>query len=466
MSNTDDRDLSLLICSTLNNFGFKKENVRFRSKCVMSDEVMKNNNVRKKLGSPHAYIISVGSAGEGVKLSDSDFDRMFVRDDIICLDKGDTVENLTILEADNSNTAPGYTKVVLTNTLVRSYAGMKLHLSTCGYATSTGGHSYLSSAKYRSLNFNSYKTFTQNDALTESVTTNGPAVTVKMSDNLTNFEGDVVYSLFFYGSEHLRTWANRTRYYTWPSSECVREISGMEGYLVPVGDKQSAQQDLEWRICYTTAEKELIASLNDIQIKVYVLLKMVAKSVLKPVCKALTSYVVKNVVFWIMEGTDQQILSPDIIVNLIQKSLYFIKYCLENNHFPNYMIPERNLLRGAVNSMEKQNVLNFLSDCLREGGTVLLRVPKLYRCVSYSMTYPENVIKYGKWRDEVEKQMYLLELRKYEITDPISSISNLSEWENLISTVNNDARLEGPKIEMFSLVVPDAIPLFISGKEV
>ncbi|XP_053404987.1 uncharacterized protein LOC128558798 [Mercenaria mercenaria] len=459
MSNTDDRDLSLLIFSTLNNFGFKKENVCFRSLIGSYEDKAKETSSKEQKISRH-HIILVGSAGEGVQLSDSDVDGMGFFEDIICLDQGDTVENLIILEADHSNTAPGYTKVVLTDTLLTASDVIYLHLMvsmcTSGSATSTDRHSYVSSTKFRSFYFNIFKiaTHTENTGVENELTTNGPAVTFRMSHR-PNSEGDAVPSLLFYGSEHLRKWANRTRHYTWPSSECVREISGMEGYLVPVGDKLSIQQDLEWRICYTTAEKELIASLNDIQIKVYVLLKLLAKSVLKPVCKALTSYVVKNIVFWIMEGTHQQSLSPDLIVNLIQKSLYFMKYCLENNHFPNYMIPERNLLRGAVNSREKQNVINFLSDCLREGGTVLLRVPKLYQCVFYSKTYPENVIKFGKWRDEVEK----LDLQFPEICDNFfinlyTGNMSMNEIQNFTSNVS----------KMLALVMPDLIPLLNSGK--
>ncbi|XP_053394388.1 uncharacterized protein LOC123554348 [Mercenaria mercenaria] len=457
MSSTDAKDLSLLIYSTLNNFGFKKENVCFRSKYLMSYKALK-----------HFYNI-VGSAGEGVPLSHSDVDCMIVLDDIICLDQCDTVENLTILETDNSNTAPGYTKVVLKNKLRGSEFEILLHLSTYASATTPDGQPYVSSTIFRGT-YNYFKICTiPLLRLQYEITINGPAETYKLSGRSANFDKDFVLSLLFYGSEHLSKWANRTRYYTWPSSECVREISEMEGYLVPVGDKQSAHQDLEWRICYTTAEKELIASLNDIQIKVYVLLKMVAKSVLKSVCKALTSYVVKNVVFWVMEGTHQQSLSPDLIVNLIQKSLYFMKYCLENNHFPNYIIPERNLLRGAVNSREKQNVINFLSDCLREGGTVLLRVPKLYQCVSYSTTYPENVIKYGKWRDEAEKQKLLLDFRLAEICDHnflfnTTTCKSMNEIQNLFLNRMNDAKTVEHLVKLLVLVMPDFIPLLLSGK--
>jgi hypothetical protein len=57
------------------------------------------------------------------------------------------------------------------------------------------------------------------------------------------------------------------------------------------------------------------------------------------------------------------------------------------------MIPERNLLKGVAGGKEKESIVNFLSDCLKEGGNVILKIPKLCQYVSiYRKTRgPPNV---------------------------------------------------------------------------
>ncbi|XP_045186400.2 uncharacterized protein LOC123544391 [Mercenaria mercenaria] len=414
-------------------------------------------------------MIPAGSFAEGLYLSGSDQDFMFVVKDAVCLDQGSESEHFIVLETDYTNTPPGYTKALYTNIPGTNQHQVSTILSfgICGYK-SVANYPYVSSAKFRSSCYGIHTMrpmSTKNGIESNIRTTNGPAITNTVQIGNSCFERDTVYSVYFYGSDILLKWANRRRLYNWPSVEIVKEISEMEGYIVPVGDKQSENQNLEWRICYTAAEKELVSSLSDIQIKLYVLLKLVAKSVLNPVCKALTSYVVKNVVFWIVEGTHPEQLSPDNLVSLLLKSLHFIKCCLEENHFPNYMIPERNLLRGAVVGKEKQNVINFLSDCLREGGTVMLSVPKLYKCVSYRVTNPENSVFYEKWRDEVENQRNVIMLQQLDHID----INSWLKPEHLTVTnykISKDKRILTNKKKLFLTVVPDCVSLWLTGKSI
>ncbi|XP_053395646.1 nucleotidyltransferase MB21D2-like [Mercenaria mercenaria] len=402
MSKNEDRELSLLICSTLDTFGFKKQNVSMRSK-YLEEDVNCLFGTLEKIGNPYMVTV-VGSSGEGVQLSDSDTDLMSVIRDVVCVDKGCINENFTVLETDYTYTAPGYTKVVSTYipriSAVNNFQTSPIFYFSCMYDT-LARYPYISSEKIRNLyrHIDSPLSGIVKHDWPYETATNGPAFTVTGTDT-SRFDNDNVFSICFYGGEYLKKWANRTRFCTWSSCEIVKEISEMEGYIVPIGDKESDNQNIEWRICYTTAEKKLVSSLSDIQMKMYVLLKMVTKTLLKPKCKALTSYVVKNVIFWIVERTHAREFSPDLLVNLIQKSLHLIKCFLENNHFPNYMIPERNLLRGAVYGQEKRDLIHFLSACLQEGRTILLKIPKLYHCVSLMVTNPDNMIMYGKWRKD------------------------------------------------------------------
>lgn len=99
----------------------------------------------------------------------------------------------------------------------------------------------------------------------------------------------------------IERWVSRHRRKGWP--DMVRKISQLDGHVVPVGLKGSPTMNTEWKICYTLAELHLIRYLNEAQLKVYVLLKMLSKYVLRKVCTEITSNVMENIAFWMCETT-------------------------------------------------------------------------------------------------------------------------------------------------------------------
>jgi hypothetical protein len=90
------------------------------------------------------------------------------------------------------------------------------------------------------------------------------------------------------------------------------------------------------------------------------------------------------------------------------------------------MIPERNLLKGIVGGKEKGNVLKFLVECLEEGGTILLRIPKLYHCISLKVSKPDHVLVYASWRDKVEQETLIFLNNFYKSVDFQSLNENVS----------------------------------------
>lgn len=431
MSTREDNELSLIISSTLDSFGFSKKQIILRSECL--NEIAKHVSDDAR----DLFTISlVGSSGEGVKLSSSDVDVMYTLSDVICVDEGFDNKEFIILKSDRSDAAPGYTKVVsISKPDNLSYS--MIH-SACSFEPHTK-RTFISSEKLKRFISTILEHCMRSGDYGYKTEANGPAETLSSPDYAAP-EVDNVMCIYFFGGDYLRKWTDRSRMYTWPSQEVIKEISQMEGYIVPVGDKQSDMQALEWRICYTTAEKKLVLGLSDTQIKAYVLLKIMAKTLLKSKCKFLTSYIVKNVIFWVLEMTPCHQLSPSHLIYLIQKSLFFIKHCILNNHLPNYMIPKRNLLKGKIFGKRKETIVNFLSECLKEGGSIILKIPKLYFCISLKLSKPDLVVVHRKWRDEVE--LCELRCRKYMMND------------RTIKTHMN----------LFSLVMPDAISLMMSGK--
>jgi len=220
--------------------------------------------------------------------------------------------------------------------------------------------------------------------------------------NVSKLENDDVIALPFFSASILDKWQRRERHYEWPSRSLQREISTMIGYVVPVGHKFSQYKDIEWRISYTTAEKKLVDSMNDVQVKVYVVLKFVQRDRLKPICKNFTSYMVKNLVFWVLEMKPVGDFTPETLIDMIMSAFYHLKQCLENNFLPCYMIPERNLFDGRMNQMECILLLMEVENIISEGYVFLLKNHRLSLSMQLAYSYPEIARGYAQWLVEVE----------------------------------------------------------------
>lgn len=231
-------------------------------------------------------------------------------------------------------------------------------------------------------------------------------------------------------SSFLKTWKKRNRNHQWPAQDVIHEISTTEGFVVPVGHKNSDEQNFEWRICYTIAEQILVSHFNSVQTKLYILLKMIFKQVVNPQCGLISSYLVKNIVFWVCEGNEPTCFTPDKLVDLLMNSLAFLLLCLHSNFLPNYMIPSRNLL-GKINPYEKKKLTNILRDLLREGAPIILRLPKIRLMTHIILSAPELGNTFFKWRDTVEK--YFISLYLYFFLIHLNNPAMTRELEDNIS---------------------------------
>ncbi|XP_045159169.1 uncharacterized protein LOC123524772 [Mercenaria mercenaria] len=455
-----EEELSRLIYTTLDTVGFQRECVTFRSKAQTKiNESLNSNFAKYEIPLTHLF---VGSTSEGTALGNSDTDFMTVIPDSVCVDKANTSGYFNFFEADYTNTAPGYTKVVIAN--LDEESPFQIFFDDSQMYKSSAGRAYISSTIFRNFHYQIAQAIPVSAYFHQSnendcTKTSGPATTLQIGYAL---NVDNVFSVYFYGSSHLRSWAVRLRSCKWPSADLIREISQMEGYIVPVGNKFSDTQNIEWRICYTTAEMKLVESLNDVQVKLYILLKMVATKMIRPLYKEMTSYVVKNVIFWVSETQHEQQFRPNLLVDLLWKSLIFIKYCLENNHFPNYMISERNMLGNAVDCKEKQHTIRFLSECLEKGGSIILMIPELQECMNRILKVP-NLVLYRDWRNQVEQLLIASAIYKSDHFD-LGMLSKSTLFGDLEWEYFKDERYLDTWIKLFSLVVPEWMGLILTGK--
>ncbi|KAH3698525.1 hypothetical protein DPMN_086052 [Dreissena polymorpha] len=97
---------------------------------------------------------------------------------------------------------------------------------------------------------------------------------------------------------------------------------------------------MEWRICFNTGETELMHNVNDTQVKVYVLLKMILKNGLRPCKKEITSYVMKNIVLWQAESNPREKFYARSLIHWLHDELRVLRTAIETQNLPYYMIPE------------------------------------------------------------------------------------------------------------------------------
>ena len=117
--------------------------------------------------------------------------------------------------------------------------------------------------------------------------------------------------------------------------------------MVPVGHHLSKKeiQEVEWRVSFNAAERKLSKCLLPLQRACYSLTKLIMKTSLSPDC-ILTSYHVKNMMFWFCEqryGKEED-WSVDKQGERILDFIEYIANALANYSIPNYFVPPNNMI--------------------------------------------------------------------------------------------------------------------------
>jgi hypothetical protein len=318
---------------------------------------------------------------------------MLILKDAICTDKIGEVSkesNMTVLHADTSESPHGYTrlKVVSTNGQIS-----RLYLKDSMFE-SESKDIYVSSSLFAS----NMKNFAMERF--QDCNLSGPAV-FSSCQQLTS--QDTVLALQCDASKILQKWKSRRRLNSWPPAE-VREVAAsMLAEVVPVGSKGSCDQWREWRFCFIESELKLTCSLNETQIKLYIVLKMVAKDILKNISNEISSYIMKNVTFWLSELLPRVEFRKGNLLALLFLSLRFLRSCISQRYMPYYMIPGRNLLAERLTDDNRQKLSELIDALLTEGPSLILRLPKLEAAMNVSPASPASIVEHRNRRDMIEK---------------------------------------------------------------
>ncbi|XP_071137242.1 uncharacterized protein [Mytilus edulis] len=289
--------------------------------------------------------ISSGSKGEGLKTKGSDLDLMFSLSSIKVYESArDIVTPINMsypLVMDTEDVSPCFTKLRLIFNDPNIYSKL---IQKIVHIDSFGKY-FLSNKLFKML------------FLGPNFKIHGPC----LSDH--NDVLDIAFVLQC--NQWISTaqpWITRSRR-TWPSPDIISKITSCGVLFVPVGYKGSVNEEEEWRISFSIAEKFLIFSFNHTQLLCYALLKIVLKEIVEKqedLKGLLCSYFLKTLMFWIMEESHTYTWRPDNIISCFKACLQRLIYCIQYSTLLHYFIPDNNLFYLRFNSLSKHKLISIL----------------------------------------------------------------------------------------------------------
>ncbi|KAH3803006.1 hypothetical protein DPMN_156704 [Dreissena polymorpha] len=372
--------------------------------------------------------ITAGSKAEGLtSLLQGDWDWLVQLKGVLCVEDGINLhtipENTDVFRMDTS-VYPGYCRLLQEGPAQKHRIELRNALFDNG-----NGDILLSSSLYLGTYAETVskliKQFTPLPLANHAPA--GPALPMTMGGIL---HMDIVPSLRCHCPSILQRWAVRPRH--WPPPLIVQKVISLESNVTPVGFKESENKHLEWRLCFNSGETELIKNLNETQAKVYVMLKMILKEILKPKNKEITSYLLKNIILWQAENNPQTEFHARSFIHWLQDGLKELRTAIETKQQRYYMIPERNLMAACnLEGALQDKWVADITDLEEEGPSVILRLPKIRKAIIAS---PEPMLWFSCKRMELEMLSIEYIKRGLQCTDENKEVDESDFIFNAIRT--------------------------------
>ncbi|XP_053395464.1 uncharacterized protein LOC123523851 [Mercenaria mercenaria] len=159
----------------------------------------------------------------------------------------------------------------------------------------------------------------------------------------------------------------------WPSDDMKRYCSSTGCFVVGVGSKEN--EELEWRISTSLAERCLMFNLNITQIRCYVLMKMILKTFIKPYFEdTISSFMCKTVLFHCIANTHSYVWRENNLLLCLSLCIFVLYSSILNENCPHFIIPGNNLMRGHIPHDTKPYILEILQYIINSEGRALLEI--------------------------------------------------------------------------------------------
>ncbi|KAH3734216.1 hypothetical protein DPMN_040655 [Dreissena polymorpha] len=337
------------------------------------------------------HLITVGSKAEGLtSWRESDYDHLHVLNKVLCVETGVHLniipDDLEVCRMDTRDVYPGHCKILLLPDRLNSTRTNVFNNVVC---CDKQGNNMISSglfldkmSKFRGEGVGPLKRA-------------GPSLPRSDEKGL---KVDQVFAVNCLCPSILQRWAQRPR--LWPPAEVVKKVVSLGSVVTAVGFKGSKNNEFEWRICFNMGETELVHNLNITQAKVYVILKMIVKEVLKPNNKEITTFVMKNIILWQAERNSPSLFQEKKLIYWLHDALGKLLTAISSTQLSYYMIPERNLMAACgLQAEQKRKWVEDITNMMEEGPSVILRLPRIRQAV---ICYPQPMLWFSRRRMEAE----------------------------------------------------------------
>ncbi|VDI33854.1 Hypothetical predicted protein [Mytilus galloprovincialis] len=286
--------------------------------------------------------ITSGSFGEGLQIRGSDLDIIYVLQDIEVQDNISPIAfnaNKTNFSMMTEDTKPGFAMLRLITTNFH-------HEFIPECCKQFRRHIYLSNVLFKNMFLNDMCSVVH-----------GPCVSDKTGSH------DIAYCL------HSKYWVISALQWTmrsnnvWPSENTKQMIINHGVLFVPIGNKESVNEEFEWRMSFSVGEKFLMYTLSHTQLLCYALMKILLKDVINTDSrckKLLCSYYIKTIMFWISEEFQPSVWTPCNLIPCFMRCLRRLIYCVQYQVCPHYFIPENNLFENMIDSLDRDSLIDTL----------------------------------------------------------------------------------------------------------
>ena len=131
----------------------------------------------------------------------------------------------------------------------------------------------------------------------------------------------------------------------WPDHRVVKTIKDIGFHFVPK-NQENDKSKLTWRYSFSLAERELSKQLNEVARKCFLCLKTISVDHLKPICKRLSSYHLKTILFRTLEVTSTKMWSEENILNCLNYLLKELQEAFHQQRCMHFWISRINLFQN------------------------------------------------------------------------------------------------------------------------
>ena len=158
-------------------------------------------------------------------------------------------------------------------------------------------------------------------------------------------------------------WIEKKRFCRWPTKEMLKEAEQLECFVVPRGCPGHENQIVQWMISPNLIERMLMFSLNIVQLKTYVVLKLIKTCVFhKSVSDQITSFHIKTALLWTIERLPFHIWTNKNLLVCVKRCLSTLLHFVNDRICPHYIFPKLNLFIGKLGEHD----LIKLDLCIRQ----------------------------------------------------------------------------------------------------